>query len=51
MLLIPINIIPLRKLIVGTRVQRRGRLFPCHCLSVLALLMGLVADRRSRGNA
>jgi hypothetical protein len=50
-MLIPVNIVPLRQLIVGTRIQRRGRLFPCHCLSVLALLMGLVADGRSRGQA
>jgi hypothetical protein len=40
--LIPIGIIPLRRL-VGARIQCLGRLIPCHCLSVLALIVKQIA--------
>jgi hypothetical protein len=40
--LIPIGIIPLRRL-VGARIQRFGRFIPCHCLSVLALIIKQIA--------
>lgn len=37
MLMIPIGIIPLQGLVIGARTMRLWRLFPCHCLSELAL--------------
>ncbi len=47
MVLIPIGIIPLRGLGVGTRTSPLGRRIPCHCLSVLALLVRLIAATAS----
>ena len=41
--LIPIGIIPLRRLVFGARIQRFGRLVACHCLSVPALIVKQVA--------
>jgi hypothetical protein len=41
--LIPIAIIPLRGLDVCTRTKPLGRRILCHCLSVLALMVRLMA--------
>ena len=49
--LIPTGIIPLRELVVGTRIQCLGRLIPCHCLSVLALIIKQIAVRILRVDA
>jgi hypothetical protein len=43
MVVIPAGIIPLRKLVVDALIQRLGRLISCHCLSVLALTVRLIA--------
>jgi hypothetical protein len=48
MLMIPIGIIPLQGLVVGARTLRLWRLIPCHCLSVLALMMRTIASGRAR---
>jgi hypothetical protein len=48
MLMIPIGIIPLQGLIVCAGTLRLGRLIPCHCLSVLALMMRTIASGRAR---
>jgi hypothetical protein len=47
MVLIPIGIIPLRGLDVSTRIRSLGRRIPCHCLSVLALMVRLIAATAS----
>ena len=44
MVLIPIGIIPLRELdVVSTRTRPLGRCIACHCLSVLAPIVRLIA--------
>jgi hypothetical protein len=45
MVLIPIGIFPLRGLHVSTRTRSLGRRISCHCLSVLALTMRLIAAK------
>jgi hypothetical protein len=47
MVLIPIGIIPLRGLDVSTRIRSLGRRILCHCLSVLALMVRLIAAKAS----
>jgi hypothetical protein len=47
MVLIPIGIFPLRGLDVSTRTGFLGRRIPCHCLSVLALMVRLIAVKTS----
>jgi peroxiredoxin Q/BCP len=47
---IPAAIIPLRELVVGALIQSLGRLAYCHCLSVLALTVRLIAAGRTRVN-
>jgi hypothetical protein len=43
MVLIPAGIIPLRGMDVSTRTRPLGRRIPCHCLSVLGLIVRLIA--------
>jgi hypothetical protein len=45
MVLIPSGILPLRGLNVSTRIRPLGRRIPCHCLSVLALIVRLIAAK------
>jgi hypothetical protein len=45
MVLIPAGIIPLRGLDVSTRTRPLGRRIPCHCLSVLGLIVRLIAAK------
>jgi hypothetical protein len=45
MVLIPIGIFPLRGLGVSARFRSLGRRIPCHCLSVLALVVRLIAAK------
>ena len=45
MVLIPVGIIPLRGLVIGTRMFPLGRPIDSHCLSVLAPVVGLVAAK------
>src|ERR1019366_9309029 len=45
MVLIPIGIIPLRGLDASTRFRPLGRRIPCHCLSVPALIVRLIAAK------
>jgi hypothetical protein len=47
MVLIPIGIIPLRGLYVSTRFKPLGRRIACHCLSVPALMVKLIAAKVS----
>jgi hypothetical protein len=47
MFLIPTGIIPLRELDVSARIRLLGRRIPCHCLSVLALIVRLIAAKAS----
>jgi hypothetical protein len=50
LVLIPVGIIPIRRL-VGAGIQRFGRFVPCHCLSVLALIIQPIAVRNLRVEA
>jgi hypothetical protein len=50
MVLIPTGIIPLRELDVSTRLGPLGRRIPCHCLSVPALIVRLIAAMASPVN-
>jgi hypothetical protein len=43
MVLIPIGVFPLRGLDVSARIGSLGRRIPCHCLSVVALIVRLIA--------
>jgi hypothetical protein len=45
MVLIPTGIVRLRALDVCTRFRSLGRRIPCHCLSVRALLVRLIAAK------
>jgi hypothetical protein len=45
MVLIPIGIFPLRGLDVSARIGSLGRRIPCHCLSVVALIVRLIAAK------
>jgi hypothetical protein len=45
MVLIPSGILPLRGLNVSARIRPLGRRIPCHCLSVLALIVRLIAAK------
>jgi hypothetical protein len=47
MVLIPIGIIPMRGLDVIARIRSLGRRVLCHCLSVLALIVRLIAAKAS----
>jgi hypothetical protein len=47
MVLIPIGIIPLRGLEASTPIRSLGRRIPCHCLSVLTLMVRLIAAEAS----
>jgi hypothetical protein len=47
MVLIPTGIIPLRGLDVSAWFRSLGRRIPSHCLSVLALIVGLIAAKGS----
>jgi hypothetical protein len=43
MKLIPVGLVPLRRLVIGVRIDRLWQLVPSHCLSVLALVMRMIA--------
>jgi len=45
MVLMPSGIFPLRGLDVSRRTRPLGRRIPCHCLSVLALIVRLIAAK------
>jgi hypothetical protein len=45
MVLIPTGIIPLREPDVSTWIRSLGRRVPCHCLSVRALVVRLIAAK------
>jgi hypothetical protein len=45
MVLMPIGVIQRRGLDISTRVRPLGRRIPCHCLSVQALIVRLIAAK------